>query len=163
MHLRRPGVKKSTKKRLLIAGIVFAVLVIGGVVAFNVAVNKMFSKVTQTISDSDLLKDNGSVELPVVTEGNDAGPAENLKIKLDAETMKRLESKISVSDKFAVLSLLAKALPSEEYSRLLSFAKDGISQEELTQAMQILQENLTDENKEQIKQYYSKYLHLLEE
>ncbi|WP_249313690.1 hypothetical protein [Congzhengia minquanensis] len=155
--------KKSTKKRLLIAGIVFAVLVIGGVVAFNVAVNKMFSKVTQTISDSDLLKDNGSVELPVVTEGNDAGPAENLKIKLDAETMKRLESKISVSDKFAVLSLLAKALPSEEYSRLLSFAKDGISQEELTQAMQILQENLTDENKEQIKQYYSKYLHLLEE
>jgi len=156
-------VKKSTKKRLLIAGIVFAVLVIGGVVAFNVAVNKMFSKVTQTISDSDLLKDNGSVELPVVTEGNDAGPAENLKIKLDAETMKRLESKISVSDKFAVLSLLAKALPSEEYSRLLSFAKDGISQEELTQAMQILQENLTDENKEQIKQYYSKYLYLLEE
>ncbi|HBL82057.1 MAG TPA: hypothetical protein DD391_05585 [Clostridiales bacterium] len=155
--------KKSTKKRLLIAGIVFAVLVIGGVVAFNVAVNKMFSKVTQTISDSDLLKDNGSVELPVVTEGNDAGPAENLKIKLDAETMKRLESKISVSDKFAVLSLLAKALPSEEYSRLLSFAKDGISQEELTQAMQILQENLTDENKEQIKQYYSKYLYLLEE
>ena len=163
MHLRRPSVKKSTKKRLLIAGIVFAVLVIGGVVAFNVAVNKMFSKVTQTISDSDLLKDNGSVELPVVTEGNDAGPAENLKIKLDAETMKRLESKISVSDKFAVLSLLAKALPSEEYSRLLSFAKDGISQEELTQAMQILQENLTDENKEQIKQYYSKYLYLLEE
>jgi hypothetical protein len=156
-------VKKSTKKRLLIAGIVFAVLVIGGVVAFNVAVNKMFSKVTQTISDSDLLKDNGSVELPVVTEGNDAGPAENFKIKLDAETMKRLESKISVSDKFAVLSLLAKALPSEEYSRLLSFAKDGISQEELTQAMQILQENLTDENKEQIKQYYSKYLYLLEE
>lgn len=155
--------KKSTKKRLLIAGIVFAVLVIGGVVAFNVAVNKMFSKVTQTISDSDLLKDNSSVELPVVTEGNDAGPAENLKIKLDAETMKRLESKISVSDKFAVLSLLAKALPSEEYSRLLSFAKDGISQEELTQAMQILQENLTDENKEQIKQYYSKYLYLLEE
>lgn len=155
--------KKSTKKRLLIAGIVFAVLVIGGVVAFNVAVNKMFSKVTQTISDSDLLKDNGSVELPVVTEGNDAGPAENLKIKLDAETMKQLESKISVSDKFAVLSLLAKALPSEEYSRLLSFAKDGISQEELTQAMQILQENLTDENKEQIKQYYSKYLYLLEE
>ena len=163
MHLRRPSVKKSTKKRLLIAGIVFAVLVIGGVVAFNVAVNKMFSKVTQTISDSDLLKDNGSVELPVVTEGNDADPAENLKIKLDAETMKRLESKISVSDKFAVLSLLAKALPSEEYSRLLSFAKDGISQEELTQAMQILQENLTDENKEQIKQYYSKYLYLLEE
>ena len=155
--------KKSTKKRLLIAGIVFAVLVIGGVVAFNVAVNKMFSKVTQTISDSDLLKDNGSVELPVVTEGNDADPAENLKIKLDAETMKRLESKISVSDKFAVLSLLAKALPSEEYSRLLSFAKVGISQEELTQAMQILQENLTDENKEQIKQYYSKYLYLLEE
>ena len=155
--------KKSTKKRLLIAGIVFAVLVIGGVVAFNVAVNKMFSKVTQTISDSDLLKDNGSVELPVVTEGNDADPAENLKIKLDAETMKRLESKISVSDKFAVLSLLAKALPSEEYSRLLSFAKDGISQEELTQAMQILQENLTVENKEQIKQYYSKYLYLLEE
>ena len=84
-------------------------------------------------------------------------------IKLDAETMKRLESKISVSDKFAVLSLLAKALPSEEYSRLLSFAKDGISQEELTQAMQILQENLTDENKEQIKQYYLKYLYLLEE
>ena len=155
--------KKSTKKRLLIAGIVFAVLVIGGVVAFNVAVNKMFSKVTQSISDSDLLKDNGSVELPVVTEGNDVDPAENLKIKLDAETMKRLESKISVSDKFAVLSLLAKALPSEEYSRLLSFAKDGISQEELTQAMQILQENLTDENKEQIKQYYSKYLYLLEE
>ena len=155
-------VKKSTKKRLLIAGVVFVVLVIGGIAAFHVTVNKMFSKVTQTISESDLLKDEGNVELPVITEGNAADAADSLKIKLDADTMKKLESKISVGDKFAVLSLLAKALPSEEYSRLLSFASGGISQEELTQAMQILRENLTDEDKKQIKQYYLKYLHLLE-
>ena len=156
--------KQSTKKRLLIAGVVLAVLVIAGIVVVNVAVNKMFSKVTQTISESDLLKDEGSVELPVLPEENDNENAEeNIKIKLDAETMKQLESKISLGDKFAVLSLLAKALPSEEYSRLLSFAAGGISREELSEALQILRENLTDDQKEQIKQYYSKYLHLLEE
>lgn len=157
--------KKTTKKRLLVAGVVFVVLVVGGVVAFRVTVNTMFSKVTQTISESDLLKaGDGGVELPVLA-GEEAADGETegyLNVKLDAETMKKLEAEISVGDKFAVLSLLAKALPAEEYSRVLSFVSGGISQEEFTQAVQILQENLTDEDKRQIKQYYSKYLYLLE-
>ncbi len=152
--------KKSTKKRLLIAGIVLAVLIAAGIVGFHVTVNKMFSKVTQTISESDLLKDEDAAHLPVPPEN--AG-ADDFKVKLNADALKRLESKISVGDKFAVLSLLAKALPADEYSRLLSFVSGGISQEELSEAMQILRDNLTDGQKEEIKQYYFKYLHLLEE
>lgn len=154
--------KKSVRKKLLIAGIVLVVLIVGGVVTFRVTVNKMFSKVTQTISESDLLQDEGDVELPGVAAEDDGDEVEGIKIKLNADTMKKLESEISVSDKFAVLSLLAKALPPEEYSRILSFVSGGISQDEITQTMQILRENLSDDDKQQIKQYYSKYLYLLE-
>lgn len=155
--------KSKTKKRLLIAGIVVLVLVVGGIVAFNVAVNMLFSKVTQTISESDLLKQEDGLELPVLTEeGGLDQSSESIKVQLDADTMKELESEISLGDKFAVLSLLAKALPSEEYSKILSFLSGGISRDELSQTYQILKENLTQEQKDQIKQYYAKYLYLLE-
>lgn len=155
--------KSKTKKRLLIAGIVVLVLVVGGIVAFNVAVNMLFSKITQTISESDLLKQEDGLELPVLTEeGGLDQSSESIKVQLDADTMKELESEISLGDKFAVLSLLAKALPSEEYSKILSFLSGGISRDELSQTYQILKENLTQEQKDQIKQYYAKYLYLLE-
>lgn len=155
--------KQSTKKSILIGVVVFLVLLFGGAVMFRVAVDRMFYKVTQTISESELLKTENAGNSEILLPGldpNDIGSG--LKVKLDAEMIKQLEKKVSTADKLSVLSLLAKALPQKEYTRLLSFVADGVSQEELSTAMQILRDNLTTEDKRQIKQYYVKYLPYLE-
>ena len=119
----------------------------------------MFSKVTQTIRESTLLQSENSETGELLLPGFDPNEPG---FTLDAESLKQMEKKVSTADKMAVLSLLARALPKQEYTKLLSFAKDGISQEELTYALQILRENLTDEDKRQIMQYYTKYLPYLE-
>lgn len=152
---------KTTKKRLIIAGIVLVFVVVGGVSAFHVAVNTMFSKMTQTISENDLLQEKDATSSEQTTEDDEI--IGGLPKQMDAETIKALESKVSVSDKYAALSLLAKALPKEEYSKIISFASGGVTKDEFNQAMQILKENLKEEDKEKIKQYYAKYMHLLEE
>lgn len=157
--------KGTAKKRLLIVGIILVVLAVLGTVGFHFAVNRMFSKVTETIGESDLFKnESGELVLPVVRDGSGSvSKGESVTVQLNEENLQELEEEIPVNDKFAVLTILANALPAEEYSKLLSYAKDGISQEEYAECYAIMRENLTKEQKTQIKQYYGKYLHLLEE
>lgn len=151
--------KKSTK-RLLTTGVILVVVAIVGTVLVYFAVNTMFSKVTQTISGTDFLQDeNQEVRLPVLVEGEER----TVQVDMNAENLKKLESYIPFADKFAVLSLLGETLPAEEYSRLIAMLSDGITQEEIAEAFQILRANLTPEQKKQIKQYYSKYTYLLEQ
>lgn len=153
--------KKSTK-RILVAGIVLMGIAIVGTIAAYIAVNTAFSKVTNTIGESDLLQNEGEkIELPVVSEGAKTG--ESIQVEMNAEAMQKIETEISVADKVAVLALLVKALPPEEYSRILKMAAGGVTQEEFSQCYAIMKKHLTRDQKEQIKQYYAKYLHLLEE
>ena len=154
---------KAEKKPLLIIGIVLVVLAVLGTIGFHIVVNTMFSKVTESIGESNLFKNEaGKLVLPVLTEdGKHIDHDETLTVELDADSLNGIESKISVQDKFAVLAILANALPKEEYEKILAYSADGISQEEFSKCYAIMKENLTDEQKEQIKQYYAKYLHLL--
>lgn len=151
--------KQSTKNRILIGIVIFLVLVIGGAVLFHVAVNNMFSRVTRTIGESTFLQSENAEANELLLPGFDPNEPG---IPLDAQTLKKLEKKVSTTDKMAVLSLLERVLPQKEYAKLLSFVTEGVSQEELTYALQILRENLTDDDKRQIMQYYAKYLPYLE-
>ena len=154
--------EKKTKKRLLIAGMILVTVAVIGTVVLYFGVNMAFSKVTQTISDSDLLKDgNGEVELPVVSTGDEN--AESVQVELTPEVIRQLESKISVADKFAVLMILKDALPASEYDKMLGLLTGGVSQNEISEAYAMMRENLTQEQKDQIKGYYAKYMHLLDQ
>ncbi len=51
----------------------------------------------------------------------------------------------------AVLSLLAKELPQEKYTRLLSFVTNGVSKDEMSTVIQVLRQHLSEGNKQQIK------------
>ncbi len=154
--------EKKTKKRLLIAGIILVVIAVIGTVVLYFGVNMAFSKVTQTITESDLLKDeNGIVELPVVATESEG--TESVQVELTPEVIQKLESKISVADKFAVLMILKDALPASEYDKLLSLLTGGVSQNEVSDAYAMMRENLTQEQKDQIKGYYAKYMHLLDQ
>ena len=152
---------KQSTKRILVAGVILAGIAIVGAVAAYIAVNTTFSKVTNTIGESDFLKEKGEkIEIPVVADGAKTG--ESIQVDMNAETMKKIETKISVADKLAVLTLLVKALPSEEYSRIIKMAAGGITQEEFSQCYAVMKKHLSRDQKEQIKQYYAKYLPLLE-
>ena len=152
--------KSKTKKRLLICGIILIALTGIGAISFRVAVNTVFSKVTQSIGDSDLLK-NEAGEMIFQIPASDG--SETVDVHIDSETLTRLEEEIPVGDKYNVLMLLANALPQEEYSLLLSYITGGISKDEFDSAYSIMRKNLSKEEKAEIKAYYAKYLHLLEE
>lgn len=155
--------KRTTKKRLLIAGIVILILAVIGTATFYFTVDRMFSRVTQSITENELLQGGNDAETdPLADDGITQGLGQ-LILQLDPTSIKKLESKIPVEDKLAALSILAKSLPQEEYSRLLSFLSGGISKDEFSQALAVLRQHLTPEDKAQIMQYYTKHLHLLEE
>lgn len=155
--------KKSTSKKLLIACAIAIVLIVCCIVGFRVAVNNMFSKVTQTINGSEILKTETQMESDETSDNGEDGGAEDNLLMFDREKLKEIESKISVNDKLAVLSILTKALPADEYSKILSYASGGFSKEEISDAYRIVKENLTDEQKAQIMEYYAKYSYLLKE
>jgi len=150
--------QKKTKKRLLIALIIFLVVVVLLVIGAFVAINYMFSKVTDSVAET---MSGEVVSMPVVDENNTVVPGKTVEIVLDADKIKQLESKISVSDKLAVLGLLAQNLSVDDYSTLLSYAT-GVDNSKVEAAFQLMREKLTPEVKEQIKSYYAKYIHLLE-
>lgn len=150
--------EKKTKKKLLIAAIVFVCFVLVGVIGFHLAVNILFSKVTNVITSTDILRDeSGKIVLPVL----DGKAGESIAVELGEEEIKSLEERISVGDKAAVLLLLASTLPKDDYKEVMAFMEGGISQEEYEKAYEILRRNLTTDQKAQVKEYYAKYFHLL--
>ena len=150
------------KKKLLITAVILAVVIILGTVGTLIAVNLTFSKVTQTVGET--MEESGeAVDLPVLDSNNAVDKNGHISVVLDAQTMKKLESKISVADKMAVLSILAKSLSAEDYKTLISYAVGGVDNEKFRAAYELIRTRLGREEKEKIKSYYAKYLHLLEE
>lgn len=151
--------EKKTKKRLLIVLIITASIVILALVGGYVAVNYVFSKVTDSVSE---VIDGEEVELPVLDANQQIVEGESVNVVLDADTIKELESKIPISEKMEVLALLAKSLSPEDYSVLLSYAVGGVNNEKFDAAYTLLRERLGPEEKAIIKSYYAKYIHLLD-
>ena len=152
--------KKITKKRLII-GLVIAVVVLALVaVGVAIAVNLAFSKVSDTVGET---VGSVAVDLPVLDENKSIIDGQSLSVVLDAETIKKLEEKIPISEKLKVLTLLAKKLSPEDYSVLLSYAAGDVDNSKVESAYALMREKLGPEEKEIIKSYYAKYMYLLEE
>jgi len=152
--------KGKTKKRLLIALVIFVVLAIVATVASYFAVDRAFTKVSQSVGES---LSGEVVAMPVVDENNTVVKDKTINVVLDEEKVNILESKVSVADKIAVLSILAKNLSKEDYQTLISYAVGGVTNEKLSKAMDLMRKKLSQEQKDQIKSYYAKYLKYLEE
>lgn len=152
--------EKKTKKRLLtglIIGVVVLALLAGGVFY---AVNFVFSKVSDSVGEAI---NTETVNLPVLDENKAIVEGKTISVTLDAETVKKLEEKIPISEKLKVLALLAKHLTPEDYSVLLSYATGDVDNKKVESAYALMREKLGPEEKEIIKSYYAKYMHLLEE
>ncbi len=152
---------KGKKKLLTITIILTSVLVVGTVGTY-IVVNTAFSKVTESVSKA--MEEAGeAVDLPVLDNKNAVDKTKHISVVLDAESMKKLESKVSVSDKLAVLGILAKSLSKDDYQTLLSYAVGGVDNKKFKAAYELIRTRLGQKEKDQIKSYYAKYLHLLEE
>lgn len=151
--------QKKTKKRLLTALIITVVVIAILLVGAYVAVNYIFSKVTDSVSG---VISGEAVELPVLDENQQIIEGESVTVVLDEATIKELESKIPISEKMEVLALLGKCLSPEDYSVLLSYAVGGVNDEKFDAAYNLLRDRLGQEEKNIIKSYYAKYLYLLE-
>ncbi len=153
---------KKTKKKLLIISTILATVILVGTVGTYIVANMAFSKITETVGKS--MEETGeAIDLPVLDNNNVIDKTKHISVVLDAETMKKLESKVSVSDKLAVLGILAKSLSAEDYQTLLSYAVGGVNNKKFKAAYELIRTRLGQEQKDQIKSYYAKYLHLLEE
>ena len=152
---------KKNKKLLIISAILIGVIALG-IVGTYIAVDTVFSKVTETVGKT--MEETGeAVDLPVLDNTNVIDKTKHISVVLDAETMKKLESKVSVSDKLAVLGILAKSLSQEDYQTLLSYAVGGVDNKKFKAAYELIRTRLGQKEKDQIKSYYAKYIHLLEE
>lgn len=154
--------QQKTRKKLLIISIILVIVLVIGTVGTYIAVNTVFSKVTETVGKS-LDEAGEAVALPVLDSNNAVDKTKHISVVLDAETIKKLESKVSVSDKLAVLGILAKSLSKEDYQTLLSYAVGGVDNKKFKAAYELIRTRLGQKEKDQIKSYYAKYLHLLEE
>ena len=152
--------EKKTKKRLLTGLIITAVVlaILAGGAYF--AVNFVFSKVSDTVGETISTE---TVNLPVVDENGAILEGQSITITLDVETIKKLEEKIPISEKLKVLALLAQHLTSEDYSMLLSYATGDVNNDEVKAAYELMREKLGPEEKEILRNYYAKYMYLLEE
>lgn len=148
------------KKRLLIALIVAFVIALLGVGGTYIAVNYIFSQVTDSVGET-LAQE--PVELPVLNANSQVSDNQNISVVLDEKTMKELETKIPISEKLEVLTMLAKSLSPDDYSTLMSYAVGGVNNEKFDAAYSLMREKLGPEEKAKIKSYYAKYVYLLEE
>lgn len=148
------------RKRLLIILIVVAIvlsLIAGGT---YIAVNYIFSKVTETVGET---MNGETVDLPVLDSNQQIVDNKHVSVVLDEKTIKELEAKIPISEKLEILAMLAQSLEPEEYSKLMSYAVGGVNNEKFNAAYALMRESLEPEEKAKIKSYYIKYLYLLEE
>jgi ABC-type Na+ efflux pump permease subunit len=152
-------VQKKTKKRLLIILIITASIIVLVLAGSYLAVNYIFSKVTDSVS---VVISGEEVNLPVLDANQQVVEGESVNVVLDENAIKELESKVPISEKMEVLALLAKTLSPEDYSVLLSYAVGGVNNEKFDAAYKLLKERLGPEEKAIIKGYYTKYIHLLE-
>lgn len=150
------GKKKKILTIAIIASLVFVLVLVGG----YFLVDKMFSKVTETVGET---MSGEMVDLPVLDDNKQIINGENISVVLDEKTIKELEAKIPISEKLEILSLLAQSLDPKDYSTLLSYAASGVNNEKFNKAYQLMRESLDPEEKEKIKSYYVKYIHLLSE
>lgn len=152
--------KKVTKKRLITGLIITFVVLALVAVGVYFAVNFAFSKITDTVGET---MSGEAVSLPVLDENKSIIEGESISVVLDLETIKKLEAKIPISEKLKVLGLLAKSLSPEDYSVLLSYAAGDVDNGKIESAYELMREKLGPEEKEIIKEYYAKYMYLLEE
>lgn len=150
------GKKKKILTITIIVSLVLVLVLVGG----YFAVDKMFSKVTETVGET---MSGETVDLPVLDDNKQIVKGENISVVLDEKTIKELEAKIPISEKLEILALLAQSLDPKDYSTLLSYATGGVNNEKFNKAYQLMRESLEPEEKEKIKGYYAKYIHLLDE
>ncbi|MBQ3226645.1 MAG: hypothetical protein IJB48_06265 [Clostridia bacterium] len=181
--------KKMKRWKKILLWVLIPVLILTAMqITYNCVVDFIFYKATEALlqspssTESIELKENTSTEaeLPIGEEGENPPEqsGENAPDILDAaakkhkvtaklsftpEQVKKLNDKISRSDKLAVLAIIARAIPQEAYNTLLSMTNGGITRAEISRAYSILSKNLSTEDKSAIYSYYSKYVYLLEE
>lgn len=83
-------------------------------------------------------------------------------LNFSAETVKKLEKSVSMSDKLAVLAIISRGLSTQDYQRLLAMTGGGITRAEVSQAFSILKNGLKTADKDKIYEYFLKYSYLLE-
>lgn len=171
--------KKGPKKLIIILSVV-AVLLVGGLTAGYITVNKMFSifsdsfyQVPEPVASEEPVAEespgpaiNEEEEKPKETppaKTPSAPSLENLpSVTLSKEESRQMISAISFADKVAVMKILSAGLSPPEYKEVMGMISGGITAEEVKRARHILSHSLSDGDKEKILSYYAKYAYLLE-
>ena len=147
-------------KRLLIIISIVIVVVLLALNVVYIATNYIFSEMTDVVGEA---VSGESVALPVLDNNDKVDKDKSISVVLDEETMDKLESKIPISVKLEVLTMLAKNLSKEDYATLMSYAAGGVNNEKFNAAYSLMRKKLSPEIKEKVKRYYAEYMYLLEE
>ncbi len=151
-------VKKKIRPVMVLIDVVVILLLLA--TCLGIVVDMAFSKVSNVVGEA---VSGEAIQIPVVGEDNLIVEGESLSVVLNAEIIKELEAKIPIADKVEILALLAQSLNPEDYKTLMSYAAGDINNETFSAAYNLMREKLGPQEKEIIKSYYAKYIHLLEQ
>lgn len=153
------------KKKMIITLVIVVVIALGFWVGYQVVTSKT-SPPTDSFYQSDTTEKaweegQNKEESSDKTMEESIESIENMDFsKIDIKGM--MES-ISVTDKLAVMNILGESLAAKDYKELIGMLGGGIDSGEVQRAKNILNENLSKEDKEKIFSYYKKYADLLDE
>ena len=152
---------KSKKKLLTILLIVLLVLLL---VLFGgyYAINKLFLMFSDSFYQVEPQASPVTSTQPTASPSGTEIELPSTDLNLTAEEAKAMIESISFSDKISVMNLLRSSLSAAQYKELLAMLGSGISREEVQRAKNILNENLSIEEKQKVLEYYKKYEELLE-
>ncbi len=191
-HPKKQKKRMSRRKKIVLMVLIPVLILTTLQITYNCVVDYIFYKATEALLSSPgavesiELEQNTSSDVEMFPEGEEgesgdessgsaginspdslsiAAKKHNIKGKLSftPETVKKLNDKISRSDKLAVLAIIARAIPQDTYNTLLSMTNGGISRAEISRAYSILSKSLSAKDKGAIYSYYSKYAYLLDE
>lgn len=84
-------------------------------------------------------------------------------MNFSAESIKKFEKSVSLVDKLSMMAIISGSLSKSDFQKVLALTTEGVTRDEINQALTILQNSLTGKEKSEIYKYYKKYANLLEE
>jgi len=106
---------------------------------------------------------NGKENKSIENTGNNKEDNDNGIIKVTDEKIVRAEKEISTSDKLKALDIILRKLKFSDIEKLIAVLKKGnLSKDDINSAKNIIKEQVTEEEKNVLKDLFNKYEYLVE-
>lgn len=82
---------------------------------------------------------------------------------LETENQKKMEDMVSAGDRAAAIAVLARGLPADQYSYVMSLAVPPITSDKISAVAAVIRKHMSDADAAELKKIGFKYIYMLDE